>query len=473
MASQTSNLSTGEVKFVKRCAIYARVSTDERLDQEFNSIDAQIEACRAFIQSQKSEGWEECQSPFIDPGFSGGNTNRPALMKLLGRVNARSIDMIVVYKIDRLSRSLSDFSKMIESLEAHDVSFSSVTQQINSSTSMGRLMLNVLLSFAQFEREVTAERIRDKIGAAKRKGMWMGGVPPLGYDVMKRQLIINPDEAKLVRRIFEEYKHSGSVTTLCASLASEGVTSKSWMKQDGKFRAGKSFTKKHLYDILRNRIYLGEISLKDEWFQGQHEPIIDTATWEHVQSINAISWLSRRRATRLANPSKRKSLLRGILFDTHGDPMYPSVTTSKSGISRLYYVSSPYARFGAATRPSKHYPGDELEQPVIDHIKCALKDPALIQCVINEARTQFPDVDEASVVSSFAILQSSWEMLHFQEQYRLVQLLIKRVDLVEQEEVFGIEVEWHEIGWLELLREYGNQQYLDEQIESHEIEAVS
>lgn len=468
----TTAPTQGDVKFIKRCAIYTRVSTDERLDQEFNSIDAQIEACRAFIQSQKSEGWEECLTPFIDPGFSGGNINRPALSKLLDQIKARNIDMIVVYKIDRLSRSLSDFSKLIELLEAHGVSFSSVTQQINSSTSMGRLMLNVLLSFAQFEREVTAERIRDKIGAAKRKGMWMGGVPPLGYDVVNKQLSLNPQEAKLVRRIFDEFKQCGSITILCATLAADGVTNKSWITQDGNSREGKPFGKRHLYDILRNRIYLGEISLKDEWFQGQHEPIIDTATWEHVQGINAISWLARQRATKMANPTKRKALLRGILFDASGEPMYPTATTSTSGVSRLYYVSRAYARYGAATRPSKHYPGDEFEQPVIDHIKHSLKDPVLIQNVISEARTQVPNIDEASIVSSFAVLQSSWEMLHFQEQYRLVQLLIKRIDLVERNEVFGIDIEWHEIGWLELLREYDDQQYLDEQIEAQELQTA-
>lgn len=472
MISTTNSSNMDDIKFVKRCAIYARVSTDERLDQEFNSIDAQVEACRAFIHSQKSEGWVEALPPYIDPGFSGGNLNRPALNKLLAAVAERKIDMIVFYKIDRLSRSLANFSNMVETLEAHDVSFSSVTQQINSSTSMGRLMLNILLSFAQFERENTAERIRDKIGAAKRKGMWMGGVPPLGYDVVNKHLVINTSEAELVRRIFNDFLTCGSTTTLCSTLANEGLTSKSWTTKQGKEHIGGPIDKKLLHQILRNRIYIGEISLKDEWFKANHEAIIDAKTWEHVQSINAISRNTRSRATKLANPSSKKALLRGILFDSHGDPMYPSLTTAKNGKPHLYYISRSISRFGANLRPSKHYPGDQIEQAVISHIRQTLQDPILIQSVINEARLMLPSIEEDKIVQSLSNLNEAWEMLHFPEQYRLMQLLVKRVTLMQQDGEHGLDVEWHEVGWMELVREHSGPSFLNEKFESLETEVA-
>lgn len=461
-----------DIKFTKRCAIYARVSTDERLDQEFNSIDAQVEACRAFIQSQRSEGWVESLPPFIDPGFSGGNMDRPALSKLLKAVAERKLDMIVFYKIDRLSRSLANFSNMVESLEAHGVRFSSVTQQINSGTPMGRLMLNVLLSFAQFERENTAERIRDKIGAAKRKGMWMGGVPPLGYDVVDKHLVINPAEAELVRRIFKDFIQCGSTTTLCTTLAQEGFTAKSWITKEGKENIGGPIDKKLLHQILRNRIYLGEISLKDEWFKARHEAIIDPETWEHVQSINAISRNTRRRATLLSNPSGKKALLRGILFDDQGDLMYPSVTTPKSGIPHLYYISRSRARFGAKLKPSRQFPGDEIERPVIDEIRRMLQDPILIQCVINEARQKLPEIEEDKIVQSMSNLRTAWEMLHFPEQYRLMQLLVNRVTLFVQDGEARLEIDWHEVGWLELVREHSARSFMDEKLKSLETEVA-
>ena len=246
----------------KRCAVYCRVSSDERLDQEFNSIDAQKEAGHAFVASQRSEGWIPVADDYDDPGFSGGNTDRPGLKRLMADIERGQIDIVVVYKIDRLTRSLADFSKMVEVFERHGVSFVSVTQQFNTTTSMGRLMLNVLLSFAQFEREVTGERIRDKIAAAKRKGMWMGGVPPLGYDVDNRFLVINETEAAVVRRIFEEMLTIGSPTQIAVNLTADGITTKAWTTQEGQTRKGTRIDKKYLHKLLRNRIYLGELSHK-------------------------------------------------------------------------------------------------------------------------------------------------------------------------------------------------------------------
>ena len=259
----------------KRCAVYCRVSSDERLDQSFNSIDAQREAGIAYVASQKAEGWELVPDFYEDPGFSGGNMERPGLKRLLKDIQAGKIDIVVVYKIDRLSRSLADFAKMVEVFDNHMVSFSSVTQQINSATSMGRLMLNVLLSFAQFEREVTGERIRDKIAASKRKGMWMGGSVPLGYRVENRALHIEPQEAELVQRIFEQYIAEKSTTKIVKELNEQGIQTK----------RKKAFCKQSIYKILHNRTYIGEISHKGESFPEQHEGLIDSTTWEQTHAI--------------------------------------------------------------------------------------------------------------------------------------------------------------------------------------------
>ena len=248
----------------KRCAVYCRVSSDERLDQSFNSIDAQKEAGQAFIASQRAEGWIAAADDYDDGGFSGGNMDRPALKRLMADIEAGKVDIVVVYKIDRLSRSLADFARMVDVFDRHRVSFSAVTQQINSATSMGRLMLNVLLSFAQFEREVTGERIRDKIAASKAKGMWMGGpLPlPLGYDVRDRLLVINEIEAKLVRRIFDDFVTVRSATLMAKAYGAQGVVTK----------GGKSFTKQTIYKMLHNRMYLGDIVHKGQAFRVSIRP---------------------------------------------------------------------------------------------------------------------------------------------------------------------------------------------------------
>ena len=251
-----------------RCAVYTRVSTDDGLDQEYNSIDAQRDAGHAYIASQRAEGWIPVADDYDDPAYSGGNMDRPGLKRLLVDIEAGRIDIVVVYKIDRLTRSLTDFSKMIELFERHGVSFVSVTQQFNTTNSMGRLMLNILLSFAQFEREVTGERIRDKIAASKKKGLWMGGIPPLGYDVKDRRLVINEREAKTVRHIFRGFVQLGSATLLVKALRLDGVTSKSWVTQSGRRREGKPIDKSLIYKLLNNRVYLGEIKHKAQWYKG-------------------------------------------------------------------------------------------------------------------------------------------------------------------------------------------------------------
>src|SRR5438552_3120505 len=268
----------------KRCAIYTRKSSEEGLEQEFNSLQAQCEACEAYIRSQRHEGWISARTRYDDGGFSGGNMERPALQRLLADIQASRIDIIVVYKVDRLTRSLADFARLVEIFDTQGVSFVSVTQQFNTTSSMGRLTLNVLLSFAQFEREVTGERIRDKIAASKKKGMWMGGLVPLGYDLRDHELVINPAGAEMIRTLFRLYRELGTVRRVKEAADRLGLVTKQRQQRSGRLTGGEPFTRGHLYKILSNPLYIGEIEHKGVQYPGQHPPLIDGATWDAVQA---------------------------------------------------------------------------------------------------------------------------------------------------------------------------------------------
>ena len=327
---------------IRRCAIYTRKSTEEGLEQDFNSLHAQREACEAFIKSQAGEGWRLIKTAYDDGGFSGGTMERPALQRLLADIRAGLIDVVVVYKVDRLTRSLADFAKMVELFDAQGVSFVAVTQQFNTTTSMGRLTLNVLLSFAQFEREVIGERIRDKIAASKRKGMWMGGGLPVGYEVHDRKLVVNQSQAQTVRQIFERYLELGSVRLLKRDLDQRGIVSAVKVSKNGKQRGGKPFSRGALYHLLSNPIYLGEIRHKNERHPGQHEAIVSRELWERVQER------LRDRAVRRGEGRKTeapRSPLAGKLFDEKGEPLY--VQGAAKGHRRYrYYVSRKLVRSG-------------------------------------------------------------------------------------------------------------------------------
>lgn len=318
-----------------RCAIYTRKSSDEGLDQSFNSLDAQREACEAYIRSQKHEGWKTLSARYDDGGASGGNMERDALQRLLNEIDHGRVDMVVVYKIDRLTRSLADFAKLVERLDAAGASFVSVTQQFNTSTSMGRLTLNVLLSFAQFEREVTAERIRDKIAASKKKGLWMGGLVPLGYEKSDDGLLINPAEADLVRSMFEAYLELGNVRALKERADRLGLRTKTRTLQSGRVMEGKPFSRGRLYHLLRNPIYVGKIAHKWDLHEGVHEAIIDQALWDEVQARLSQNAVERRIGNNKRNPSP----LAGRVFDEAGRPLTPS-HANKQGRRYRYYVSS-------------------------------------------------------------------------------------------------------------------------------------
>jgi len=316
------------------CAIYTRKSSEEGLEQEFNSLHAQRESCEAYIQSQKHEGWKAVRTHYDDGGFSGGNMGRPGLQKLLQDIEEGRVQVVVVYKVDRLTRSLADFAKIIETFDSHGVSFVSVTQQFNTTTSMGRLTLNVLLSFAQFEREVTGERIRDKIAASKKKGMWMGGHPPLGYDCEDRKLVVVEKEAETVRHIFRRYAALGCVRRLKGELDADGIVSKVRVYETGRRVGGVPFSRGALYHMLQNRIYLGEIVHKAESYPGEHDAIVDQDLWNQAQETLAANRIERRSG----GNAKEPSLLGGLLFDSRGQRLTPS-HANKQGKRYRYYVS--------------------------------------------------------------------------------------------------------------------------------------
>jgi DNA invertase Pin-like site-specific DNA recombinase len=357
----------------KRCAVYTRKSSEEGLEQEFNSLAAQREACEAYIRSQQHEGWVLARTHYDDGGFSGGNMERPALQHLLADIRAGRLDIVVVYKVDRLTRSLADFARLVEIFDKEGVSFVSVTQQFNTTSSMGRLTLNVLLSFAQFEREVTGERIRDKIAASKKKGMWMGGLVPLGYDASGRRLVVNPAEAETVRRIFALCREFGCVRRVKEEADRLGLRTKRHTTEDGAERGGQSFSRGHLYRLLANPIYIGQIAHKGQLYSGQHPALIDAETWMAVRDQLAANAGDHRGKARAVEPS----LLAGLLVDARGNRLSPSHAVKK-GRRYRYYVSAAPIDAAASDAHVWRLPAREIEEAVISMMVDALSRPARV-----------------------------------------------------------------------------------------------
>ena len=354
-----------------RCAIYTRKSSEEGLEQEFNSLDAQYEACAAYIASQRHEGWTLIDRRYDDGGVSGGTMERPALRRLLEDIEANRIDIIVVYKVDRLTRALSDFARMVDIFDTNNVSFVSVTQQLNTTTSMGRLTLNVLLSFAQFEREVTGERIRDKIAASKKKGMWMGGYVPLGYDAIDRKLVVNEAEAATIRTLFTLYRNHGNARTVAEIAKQGGLRTRIRQKKDGTTTGGTPFSRGHIYQILANPLYIGEIRHKDNVYPGEHDAIIDREFWDSVQSQLATNRKDRRNGTHFKEPS----LLAGLLFDSESNRFTPSHAV-KNGRRYRYYVERTLitGRSSGNTR-GKRIAANEIESVVVSALIAFFRQP--------------------------------------------------------------------------------------------------
>jgi site-specific DNA recombinase len=364
-------VAANERKFL-RCAVYTRKSSEHGLEQDFNSLDAQREAAEAYIKSQAHEGWRLVKGRYDDGGLSGGTLERPALQSLLADIGARKVDIVVVYKVDRLTRSLADFAKLVELFEAHGVSFVAVTQQFNTTTSMGRLTLNVLLSFAQFERELAGERIRDKFAASRRKGMWMGGTIPLGYDVRDRKLVINEEEADRVRLIFRRYLAVGSVGNLRADLDQHGVRSKQRVLTSGRVFGGCSFGRGALYHLLQNRLYRGEVVHKGIAYPGEHKAIVDEELWNAVHDR-----LADNRITRRKSRVESGALLGGLIYDDRGNIMSPTYSLRRGNRYR-YYISSALLHdrrdeAGSLARVN----ADDVERLVVEVLRRELSRPEL------------------------------------------------------------------------------------------------
>jgi site-specific DNA recombinase len=405
---------TKNIKRKLRCAVYTRKSSEEGLEQEFNSLHAQREACEAYIASQRSEGWVLVRDQYDDGGKSGGTLERPSLQRLVTDVEDGLVDVVVVYKIDRLSRSLMDFSKLVEVFDRNGVTFVSVTQSFNTTTSMGRLTLNILLSFAQFEREVTAERIRDKVRASRMKGMWMGGVPPLGYEVKDRKLVIKEADAAHVRWIFARFVEIGSGTELARQVAARGVRT----------RHGNRIDKKFLYRLLNNRAYIGEAVHKGDSYPGEHKAIIDHATWDKVHTILTESPRKRAARTRADTPA----LLKGLLYGPDGAAFSPT-HTRKGGKLYRYYVSQTVLKYGAGTCPIGRVPAGEIEAAVIDRLRAVFRQPEIIIGTWKAARANAEDITEADARTALQQLDPLWDELFPAEQARIVTLLAERVDI--------------------------------------------
>jgi DNA invertase Pin-like site-specific DNA recombinase len=419
-----------------RCAVYTRKSTEEGLEMEFNSLDAQREACEAYIASQRAEGWLLVPDRYDDGGFSGGTLERPALKRLTADIEARLVDVIVVYKIDRLSRSLMDFARLVEVFDRNAATFVSVTQSFNTTTSMGRLTLNILLSFAQFEREVTGERIRDKFAASRKKGMWMGGWAPLGYDIRDRKLIVNAPEAAHIRFIFERFARQGSVTKLIPILAAEGITAKS----------GKPVDKGYLYRIISNSVYVGEARHKGTSYPGEQEALIDRALWRRVQDI-----LKEHPRKRAANSRARTpALLKGLIFGPNGTAMTPTHTRRNGKLYR-YYLDMDVLKRGAAPGPVSRIAAGDVERAVIDQLRAILRAPEIIIRTWRAAR-RIDTITEAEVRDALEQLDPLWDELFPAEQARIVQLLVERVDVQED----GIEIRFRVDGLASLAEDFKN-----------------
>ena len=410
---QTTTATAPTVRKI-RCAVYTRKSTDEGLDKEFNSLDAQRESCEAYVTSQRAEGWVLVPDRYDDGGISGGTLERPGLQRLLRDIEAGLIDCIIVYKLDRLSRSLMDFSKLVEVFDANQVTFVSVTQSFSTTTSMGRLTLNILLSFAQFERELAGERIRDKVAASKARGMWMGGPPPLGYEVKDRKLIINVAEAAWVRRIFAGFVETRSTTRLVPMLQAEGVRTKT----------GRPVDKGAIYKLLNNRLLIGEIAHKGNVYQGEHAPIISRCVWDEAHEIMAESTQVRANENRSQTPA----LLRGLIFGPDGRALSPSHTRKHGKIYR-YYVSQAVLKGTDDGCLVRRIAAGEIETAVIDQVRALLRQPEVVMGTWRAARTDDRDLTEVEAREALERLDPLWDELFPAEQARIVRLLVERVDV--------------------------------------------
>lgn len=423
-----------------RCAIYTRVSDDEGLDQEFNSLDAQREAGEYHIKAQAHEGWKVLPERYDDAGYSAKDLNRPAAKRLLEDIKAGKIDVVVVYKIDRMSRNMGDFVDLMKLFEKYKVTFVSVTQHFNTETAMGKLILNILQSFAQFEREMTAERIRDKFAASKMKGMWMGGPPPLGYDVVDRKLITNPKEVALVNHIFERYTALKSTTLLCDELKRDGHMTKSYISRTNRPVGGRIFTPNVVLTMLRNRLYIGEVHHKGKYYPGQHKPIVSRALFDQAQEALGQNGNVKRKRTWTV---KSKALLKGLLVCGSCGGLMSPTHTRKGGKHYHYYIANSYRRNLCESCPTTRIPAGEMEAVVSGQIKTILASPQIIVETWRKIKARNQAYQESDLHDAMRDLNEVWDVLFPEERKRITCLLIDRVVLKPD----GIDIEYRGDGF--------------------------
>lgn len=418
---------TQQRKVRLNAAIYTRKSSEDGLELDYNSLEAQWDSGRHYINSHAPEGWVHFDKRYEDGGFSGGTIERPGLKSLITDVKNGLVDVIVVYKIDRLTRSLLDFAQLVEIFDKHNVTFVSVTENFNTTTPMGRLTLNMLLSFAQFEREIAGERIRDKFAASKKKGIWMGGTPPLGYDVKDRKLVINQQESKTVRFVFEQFLSHGSVVKIVEQLDERCMRTKSWTTQQGKKRLGDKIDANVVMRILRNPLYKGVISHKGEHFPGEHNAIIAAEQWDAVQAV--IEDRNRRKPNSNAPKGAAPYLLRGLLTDADGWAMTPGNGGNKRTRRYRYYVSTKAIKHGYGSTEIKSLPAEQIEELVLAQVKQFLVSPEMVNLVHKKASAKERFISEDAVRKELQQFDSIWGELFPQEQNRVMQLIIQRIQV--------------------------------------------
>ena len=428
-----------------RCAVYTRKSRELGLEQEFNSLHAQRDAGVSYIASQRGRGWELLNEEYNDGGWSGGTMDRPAIKRLYADIEKGLIDVVVVYKIDRLSRSQLDFLNMIEFFKKHKVTFVSVTQNFDTSTPMGELMLSNLISFAQFERKQTAERIRDKVAASKAKGIWMGGQTPIGYMVKDRKLHIIPEEAEIIRFMFESYLKCGSLLKLQALLNERGAFTKARKKKDGSPLGGIQMSNVYIHRILNNPLYIGQIKHKDKLYKGEHEPIVSEELWAKVHGLLPKDSVERKQ---MPVTSKMPAILKGIIFDQDDTAMTPSFTRKGDRLYR-YYVNTRAMKHGYETVAVKIVPAEQIENFVVGKIRELIDTPEMIMKVHQQARHEDGSITLAYIRDALGDFNHLWRHLFPLEQARIIQLVVRKIIVSPH----GLHINFHKNGFAALCEE--------------------
>jgi DNA invertase Pin-like site-specific DNA recombinase len=445
---RTSATSAGQEVTPLRCTVYARTSSHEVGDQAYTSIDAQLDAGRAYINSQAGVGWQFTGTAYSDADVSGAVLERPGLQRLMAAIEAGKVDVVVVLKLDRISRSVRDFSQMMGFFDQHGVALVSVTQHLNSGDSLGRLAINTLMSFAEFERDIASERSRDKLLATRRKGLWSGSVPPLGYVLNGQRLVIQEDEAALVRTIFERFVALQSVSLLAQELTEQGVTTKTWITRSGKVRGGKPIDKTYIYKLLNNRILIGELQVEGDWHPATHESIVDQALWDQAQAL--LSARRRPRKRPVLTDGGMVFLLRGRVFGEDGRAYSPWTSSVRGNRIYRYYVPQKDIALGGGASGLPRLQAFALEQQVMDHVYDHLKNPARVLDQLPDWMTQHPEYSEAHFSGALTQIAEVWPTLF---QFFKNQMVLRVLDRVTVH-TDGITVRLYVEGFVELIREF-------------------